>query len=55
MNHAIKVSIDSRTLERLLREQQLRLDEISCQDGIAQRQVHDLLLQVIKSQLFARQ
>lgn len=51
MSQTINVAIESRTLTRLLQNRQLRLEEIHCQDIVAHREVHDLLLQLLKSHL----
>lgn len=51
MTKPINLAIATPTLERLLRNQQITLDEIHCQDSVAHHNVQDMLLKVLKSQL----
>ena len=49
MQNPIQLAIDAPTLERLLREQQIKLEEIHCQDCTSHQKIQRLLLASIKS------
>ncbi len=51
MTNPIFLTIDTPTLERLIRDKQITLDEIHCNDSSAHTRVQAILLESLKSQL----
>jgi len=49
MSNTIQLAIDTPTLERLIREQQIKLEEIHCADCASHRKIQRLLLNTLKS------
>lgn len=49
MTTSIQVAIDTPTLERLIRDRQIKLEEIHCQDCDSHRKIQRLLLDTLKS------
>ena len=54
MKNMIHLAIDTPTLERLIRDQQIRLEEIHCEDCDSHRRIQRLLLDTLKSQMSNR-
>lgn len=49
MKSTIQLAIDTPALERLIRDQQIKLEEIHCQDCDSHRMIQQLLLNTLKS------
>ncbi len=51
MSNSIRLEIDALALERLIKDQHIKLEEIHCPDDGAHRRIQRLLLEVLKAQL----